>query len=625
MDKLILYADTETVTLTTENYNKIVQSEHSQHIQKKFTQSQVFVSDQLAKAKEENKVLPLQVVNVLCQGVFSDDYAILEKNIKTFFAKAAQHTRRTKHKSLIVYFHNMKFDILNILDYFYSENIQFTLLDCVIVNTTYYQIKFFFRGVLFDIRDSYKLCMMKLADFGRAFNLDKKFWKKDYTFDNSIESINKMLKGDLLLEDYGMTDVYCLRYGLEAFRQYAHSDKTTIASCAFDDWKKKGTVELAKLSTEEQTFANYTYTGGICTYNKEKCGQKLDGEFIYIDNNGLYSAAIYSQIGKFCHPYPVGVGRFYTTGKPDFRSRDKFYTIKARIHAKVKDWVAVPFFRLGKQYNIGVSLSRRYKQNEYIQHFNETCYINSIDLCLLYQYYDVYEIEFIEWYEYNTQVGLFDSYVDEWIGKKTEGTITGNKPLRTTAKMMNNSLTGKFGQFILPVVTSLTLSEHGLIEYERKREDKEPSFIYMPIVSAILSYAREIFLDMTTSYPKEYFLYCDTDSNIMYKEAFDHYVDKKKIHPTALGLWDVENELTSVKILRQKTYMMTRKDGQVIVKCAGASDAVKKYITYDNFELGKNIVDEKGKLVTQLKPTIVAGGLALVDTPFSIKESSFFH
>ena len=191
---------------------------------------------------------------------------------------------------------------------------------------------------------------------------------------------------------------------------------------------------------------------------------------------------------------------------------------------------------------------------------------------------------------------------------------------------MNNSLTGKFGQFILPIQTQLQLNDNSILSYQRVREDKEPTFVYMPIVSAILSYAREIFLDMTNSYPKEYFIYGDTDSNIMFTKAYEEYVDKSKISPTALGLWDIEHKLSKVKVLRQKTYMMTEKDtGGITVKCAGATKEAKKFITYDNFEVGGKIVDENNKPVTQLKPSVVPGGIALIPQPFAIKESSFFH
>ena len=91
---------------------------------------------------------------------------------------------------------------------------------------------------------------------------------------------------------------------------------------------------------------------------------------------------------------------------------------------------------------------------------------------------------------------------------------------------MLNSLTGKFGQNIEPIETNFVKIENAVYGYEHKPTDKENSFVFMPIVSAILAYAREIFLDLTESYSKEDFYYCDTDSNIMSEEAYNKQIDK---------------------------------------------------------------------------------------------------
>ena len=40
--------------------------------------------------------------------------------------------------------------------------------------------------------------------------------------------------------------------------------------------------------------------------------------------------------------------------------------------------------------------------------------------------------------------GLFKNYIDKWITVKNEATLSGNKGKRTLAKLMLNSLYGKF-------------------------------------------------------------------------------------------------------------------------------------------------------------------------------------
>lgn len=40
--------------------------------------------------------------------------------------------------------------------------------------------------------------------------------------------------------------------------------------------------------------------------------------------------------------------------------------------------------------------------------------------------------------------GIFKEYIDKWITVKNEATLSGNKGQRTLAKLMLNSLYGKF-------------------------------------------------------------------------------------------------------------------------------------------------------------------------------------
>ena len=40
--------------------------------------------------------------------------------------------------------------------------------------------------------------------------------------------------------------------------------------------------------------------------------------------------------------------------------------------------------------------------------------------------------------------GIFTEYIDKWITRKNEATISGNKGQRTLAKLMLNALYGKF-------------------------------------------------------------------------------------------------------------------------------------------------------------------------------------
>lgn len=634
---MIWYCDTETVQLYTDTIDKIKPSVHSSHIDKRLELSKEWVDSQYKKSTTpdpKTKVIDkhqiLMVVNIFNSGISEAGEIITSKNPKEFYTKIAASLKKQGLKSTTVYYHNMKFDITNIIDYFKSENVNFKVKSTLIVGTKYYKYDFFYKGILFSVVDSYNLTMEPLARFGKTFGLPKELWKSKFEFDfENLDTVNSLLQGCKELEIYGVQDVKTLKAGVEAFKKYAGCDRLTLAGTAFQNWLNFKSIELPELTEQEQIEGNYTYVGGMCTYNKDYADKTLDDDYIYIDANGLYSAAIYSTYREKRHPFPISKGILKNPkedGNPDIFNIDKYYTIKARIKAVLKPKSTIGFIRLGKQCNCGVALSRFYRQNEYLERFEETIYINSIDLRLLHKYYYVDYIDYKHYWEYETQAGIFDEYIDFWVAKKTEGTLTGNEGLRSVAKYMLNSLTGKYGQMIDPVKTSIDFDdEKKILSYSRYNDNKPISFINMPIVSAILSYSREIMLDMMDSYPKEDFLYMDTDSNILTKSAYDNYINKDIIHKTKLGYFDIEHKIKKLKILRQKTYMFSEdveEKGKIVekteVKCCGATDKVKKHINYDNFKLGLEI-----KEAVQLKPKTVPGGTALVKQPFVLREKFF--
>lgn len=615
---ITFYCDTETVQLNTDTINKVDLANHKGYVEKRLKKSEEWVQKQYKKAEETKIPQDLIVINVLntCSSE-SISSPIVAYNPLTFFNKLANVCKLQFEKSALMYFHKMKFDLTNIIDYLTFSNAKFTVKNSLIVNTKWYSYTIIYKGVWFKIIDSCNLTMMPLKDFGKAFGLPPEVSKSHFEFDfTNVDIINRMLRGDDELTKYAILDVKCLRAGMEKFHELTKSQKITIASIAMEDWKRRDKIKLSELELKEQLDANLTYMGAICYPNPRYVGQILTGDFVYIDNNGLYSASSYSEKAGFKHYFPIGKGKLYKNEYPNIWDITKYYTIRARIKARLKKDTTIPFFRLGKQYNLGEPLSKRYKQNDFIREFDETCYINSIDLRLLYKYYDINFIQYDYFWEYETDIGIFDNYIDYWSKMKAESKIKGNFPLRSLSKLMLNSLTGKFGQYIEPIDTFFELDEKTNIFYHKhvENEDKGCSFVYMPIVSAILAYSREIFLDMANSYPEKDYFYSDTDSNILTREAFEKYVNKSKIDSVELGKWDIEHEVKKLKIIRQKTYMLTDKNDEIIIRCAGATPQIKQFLNYNNFEIG-----EKIEGATQLKPKIVAGGTALVRQPFILR------
>ena len=88
-----------------------------------------------------------------------------------------------------------------------------------------------------------------------------------------------------------------------------------------------------------------------------------------------------------------------------------------------------------------------FKANEYLESSNNeiVCLVlTNVDLKLFLEQYNVYELEYVCGWKFKGINGIFEKYIDKWITRKNEATISGNKGQRTLAKLMLNSLYGKF-------------------------------------------------------------------------------------------------------------------------------------------------------------------------------------
>lgn len=88
-----------------------------------------------------------------------------------------------------------------------------------------------------------------------------------------------------------------------------------------------------------------------------------------------------------------------------------------------------------------------FKANEYLESSNNeiVCLVlTNIDLKLFLEQYNVYDLEYVCGWKFKGIKGIFEKYIDKWIERKNKATIEGNKGQRTLAKLMLNSLYGKF-------------------------------------------------------------------------------------------------------------------------------------------------------------------------------------
>ena len=66
---MVFYCDTETFTLTTENYKNVELGNYKDFVLKRLEEGKDWVNEQIKKSKDENRVFPIMVVNALNTGI----------------------------------------------------------------------------------------------------------------------------------------------------------------------------------------------------------------------------------------------------------------------------------------------------------------------------------------------------------------------------------------------------------------------------------------------------------------------------------------------------------------------------------------------------------------------------
>ena len=258
-------------------------------------------------------------------------------------------------------------------------------------------------------------------------------------------------------------------------------------------------------------------------------------------------------------------------------------------------------------------------------------------------------IEYVDGYAFKGSYGLFDEYIDTFMELKKVG--TGAR--KSTAKLMLNSLYGKFGtnpqreerflQFDDGVFSTTNRNEDDiLVEYLSNS-------VYLPIASFITAYAREVLLNATNNV-FDRFLYCDTDS--IHILGYD-IPTNIPIHDKNLGAWKLEGKFINAKYIGAKRYaeLMVNDEGEKHwdIKCCGVSaDIIKQLDDIEVFDICEYTGKELDKLIDTFykkddiyyykdkectkkvkgllrskKKMNVKGGVLIKEQPYQITDSIF--
>ena len=505
------------------------------------------------------------------------------------------------------YFHNLKFDIQFILYYLfhhgftYSEEYKDDIFKTLISNNgLFYSLDITYH--VFDdgnrwhtkFYDSLKKLPMSVSSIAKAFNLEEQKEVIDYNLVR--EKGHELTKEE---KSYIKNDVVIIAKALK-IQHENNLKKMTIGSDALSDFKKiistkKYEYLFPSLSKELYEDLKPSYKGGF-TYVNKIHKKKYRKNILVYDVNSLYPSVMrYEKL-------PYDTPRFFE-GKYEFDENYPLYIQKIFVNFKIKK-NHIPTIQLKHNFLFSQTEYLETSKNEVV-----TLHLTNIELPLFLEHYEILSIEYVCGYKFKAKTGFFDKYIDKWTNIKIESKKQGNFALYTIAKLMLNSLYGKFGSSIITTQKIPYLSEDDIVCY-KKGEETEKDSLYLPMAIFITSYARYKTISSAQKVYKN-FCYADTDSIHLTNISKEEVEKLIEVDDYKLGAWKLESEADIGYFIRAKTYIEKSKN-ELNIKCAGMPDNLKQYVTLENFNEGLKL---EGKLL----PKRVKGGVVLEATEFTMK------
>ena len=518
-----------------------------------------------------------------------------------------------KENNPIILFHNLKFDGEFILYWLMKNGFEYTekkerkdrTFSTLISDMgLFYEIEVYFevdkktRKVTFQ--DSMKIINQSVDSIAKTFKLPESKLKIDY---NKPRERGHILTKEE--EEYIKHDVIIVAKGLEYLYTMGLT-RMTAGSNALSEYKEIITKKqfekiYHKLSYEADKDLRQAYKGGFTYLNPIYASVDV-GAGEVLDVNSLYPSVMYNSL------LPFGEPCFYE-GNYKMDKAYPLYIQRITCSFRLKD---------GKIPTIQIK-HRQFLDNEYLTSSNGDIValtLTNVDLKLFLEQYEVEDLVYECGWKFKAIHGLFKNYIDKWIGIKNEATISGNKGMRQVAKIMLNSLYGKFATG-MDVRSKIPYLEDDIVKYQITEPERRDG-VYLPMGAFITAYAREKTIRTSQAiktyslekYGKDLYCYSDTDSihTLLPIEELKQFCE---IDDVELGKWKHESHFTKARFVRQKTYL-EEIDGEMKITCAGLPSRCYDQVEWNNFKVGMKV---DGKL----RFKHVKGGVNLVEEEFTLK------
>jgi hypothetical protein len=520
----------------------------------------------------------------------------------------------SKVKKRVIYFHNLKFDGKFLIDFLIRNHFVYdpdrktdNSFTCLISEYGhFYSIEVTFKAYKKDRKstifyDSLKKLPLSVAKIAKSFNLSSLKGEIDYKKDRPVG----YSPTDEELE-YLFNDVWIVAQALSIQHQQ-NLKRMTIGGDALFHYKTITGKNYRKwfpdiLDNEGRMFLELKrfYRGGFTYVNPTYQGIDI-GEGVTYDCNSMYPSVMKNDLLPYGQP-------IYYSGKYNTEFED-IYPLYCQT--------VVSEFRLKKGHIPFVCDKTGFfkKSIEYIENtlpFKPVVlHLTNIELELFYEHYDIITISYEGGYMFKGRHGMFNDYIDHWTEIKEQADKDGNSGLRQIAKLMLNSLYGKFGKniFMGGKIPEFDY-DSDIVRYKDKPVKLEQGE-YIPIAIFVTSYARNKMI-RTAQSNYDRFIYCDTDSCHLVGTSLPLSIE---IDPYKLGAWKEEDCFIRARYLRPKAYVLDviKENGEkkFKVKCSGMTEDIKEQVSFENFYIGLTLEGKK-------LPRTISGGVVFIDTTYTL-------
>ena len=551
----------------------------------------------------------------LCNINNNDEY-IIGNTIEDFF-----ELLKDKKENLILYFHNLRFDAAFIFNYLLSHGykcikdkteIADNTFLCLISDTNaYYSIEIYFETHLKNkkvnkctIYDSLNIISESIEEIAIDFGTELKKGEIDYTkkrdkdYTPTEEEI-EYIKNDVLIPARALKTLFD-----------KNLTKMTIGSDAlhyYKDMFKHFKHYFPSLPYEVDKELRKAYKGGF-TYVSPDIKEKIVGRGLVLDVNSLFSYVLREK------ELPYGEPLFFE-GEYEYDPLYPLYIIQFTCAFDIRI-NKIPTTQVkGNIYNFNPREYVESSQGEYV-----TLTLTNVDFELFMEHYKVYDLEYHCGWKFKSYKGFFEEYVDVWFNEKSIGKKEGNKSKQAIAKMMLNSLYGKFASATESMRKYPIFDENGILMFDYYDTEIRNS-VYVPVSAFTTSYARKIIIEAAQKikdysilkYGKNLYYYSDTDSLHIGLTNIEELKSLIDIDEYKIGSFKIESEFTKAKFLRAKTYIEKWKDGTINTTISGLPKYLADQVTFDNFKIGATY---EGKRT----PEYVKGGIILKEGSFTLKD-----